>query len=156
VAADGEPAQIAPASVLDASALLALVHDEPGAEPVGEAIATRAAISIVNLAEVLSKLADAGADPEQARRELLAAADDQHALVVEPLTDADSVEVARLRPTTRALGLSLADRALLGVGRATRRPCADRRPHLGAGPPRGRGEPDPMARAAQSRKWLRT
>lgn len=115
--ADSEPAQTAPASVLDASALLALVHDEPGAAPVAEAIAARAAISIVNLAEVLSKLADAGVDPERARRELLDAADDQRALAVEPFTDVDSVEVARLRPTTRALGLSLADRACLALAR---------------------------------------
>ncbi len=113
MAADSEPAAKAPASVLDASALLALVHDEPGAEPVVEAIAARAAIGIVNLAEVLSKLADAGKDPDEARRELLDAADDQQALVVEPLTEADCVEVARLRPMTRALGLSLADRACL-------------------------------------------
>jgi len=117
VAADSEPAAKAPASVLDASALLALVHDEPGAEPVVEAIAARAAIGIVNLAEVLSKLADAGKDPDEARRELLNAADDQQALVVEPLTEADCVEVARLRPMTRALGLSLADRACLALAK---------------------------------------
>lgn len=57
--------------------MLALVHDEPGAEPVVEAIAIWAAIGIVNLAEVLSKLADAGKDPDEARRELLDAADAQ-------------------------------------------------------------------------------
>ncbi|MDQ2758870.1 MAG: type II toxin-antitoxin system VapC family toxin [Actinomycetota bacterium] len=103
--------------MLDASALLALVHDEPGAEPVVEAIAIRAAIGIVNLAEVLSKLADAGKDPGEARRELLDAADAQQALVVEPLTEADCVEVARLRSMTRALGLSLADRACLALAK---------------------------------------
>lgn len=103
--------------MLDASALLALVHDEPGAEPVAEAIAARAAIGIVNLAEVLSKLADAGKEPDKARCELLDAADDQQALVVEPLTEADCVEVARLRPMTRALGLSLADRACLALAK---------------------------------------
>lgn len=117
MAPDSEPAAKAAASVLDASALLALVHDEPGAEPVAEAIAARAAIGIVNLAEVLSKLADAGKDPDEARRELLNAADDQQALVVEPLTEADCVEVARLRPMTRALGLSLADRACLALAK---------------------------------------
>ncbi len=76
-----------------------------------EALAAGAAISVVNLAEVLSKLADAGTDPEQARRKLRAAEGDAGALVVEQLSEDDCVEVARLRPKTRRLGLSLADRA---------------------------------------------
>lgn len=115
--AESEPAQLAAASVLDASALLALVHDEPGAERVVDAIADCAAVSVVNLAETLSKLADAGKDPDEARRELLDVAEDQHALVVEPLTDADCVEIARLRLTTRTLGLSLADRACVALAK---------------------------------------
>lgn len=39
-------------AVLDASALLALLFDEPGAESVAEVIADGAALSTVNLAEV--------------------------------------------------------------------------------------------------------
>lgn len=69
----------------------------------------------MNLAEVLSKLADAGKDPEQANRELRGAQGDVGALVVEPLGEHDCVEVARLRPKTRDLGLSLADRACLAL-----------------------------------------
>ena len=46
-----------PASVLDASAVLALLNDEEGGEVVTDAIADGAAISVVNLAEVLSKVA---------------------------------------------------------------------------------------------------
>ena len=50
----------APASVIDASALLALLQDENGADEVVEAIADGAAISTVNLSEVLAKLAEHG------------------------------------------------------------------------------------------------
>lgn len=44
--------------VLDASALLALIHGEPGAERV-LSVLDQAAISSVNLAEVVSRLAPA-------------------------------------------------------------------------------------------------
>jgi PIN domain nuclease of toxin-antitoxin system len=47
----------APASVLDASAVMALLHDEPGADAVVDAIAVGTAISVVNWAEVLSNVA---------------------------------------------------------------------------------------------------
>jgi ribonuclease VapC len=45
--------------VIDASALLAILVEEPGAER-WEAALTGAAISAVNLSEVVGKLADAG------------------------------------------------------------------------------------------------
>lgn len=96
---------------------MALLHDEQGAEAVSEAIAAGAAISVVNLAEVLSKLAEAGQDPDQARSELREAEGGVGALVIEPLSEADCVEVARLRPRTRELGLSLADRACLSLAK---------------------------------------
>lgn len=96
---------------------MAVLHGEDGADTVVEAIAAGAAISVVNLAEVLSKLAEVGKDPEQARRELRDAEADVGALQVEALSEADCVEVARLRPNTRELGLSLADRACLALGR---------------------------------------
>ena len=94
---------------------MALLHREEGADGVVEAIAEGAAISVVNLAEVLSKLADAGKDPEQARSDLRAAQGDTGALAVEHLSEDDCVELARLRPRTRELGLSLADRACLAL-----------------------------------------
>ena len=53
-------ADIGPASVLDASALMAVLHAEDGASIVIEAIAGGVAVSVVNWAEVLSKLAEAG------------------------------------------------------------------------------------------------
>lgn len=54
--------------VLDASALLALLNNEPGAEYVERAIAeSGAVVSIVNWAEVLTKAVEAGKSPETVR-----------------------------------------------------------------------------------------
>jgi ribonuclease VapC len=103
----------APASVLDASAVLAVLNDEEGADAVAEAIGEGAAISVVNWAEVLSKIAERGADPALAAAELRKAEGSRRALSIEPLTAADCIAIARLRPITRPQGLSLADRACL-------------------------------------------
>lgn len=108
-------AEIGPASVLDASALMAVLHGEDGASIVIEAIAEGAAVSVVNWAEVLSKLAEAGKDPEVAAAELRRAEGSRRALSIEPLTAADCVAVGRLRPITKRQGLSLADRACLAL-----------------------------------------
>jgi PIN domain nuclease of toxin-antitoxin system len=97
------------AAVLDASALMAVLHDEEGAEIAVEAIAKGAAISVANWAEVLTKLAERGRDPEQAASETRKAEGSRRALMIEPMTAADCVAIARLRLTTMARGLSLAD-----------------------------------------------
>lgn len=52
-----------PTSVLDASALMALIHGEDGKAAVAAALAGRSTISVVNWAEVLSKVAERGGDP---------------------------------------------------------------------------------------------
>jgi ribonuclease VapC len=101
------------AAALDASALLAVLRKEDGASIVIDAIGEGAAISVVNLAEVLSTLAMDGRDPEQASAELRKAEGSRRALSIEPLTVADCIEVGRLRPVTKPQGLSLADRACL-------------------------------------------
>jgi PIN domain nuclease of toxin-antitoxin system len=96
---------------------MAFIHDEDGKATVRAALARRAAIGVVNWAEVLSKAAERGGDPialELAYRERGFIGS---ALSIEPLTEADCVTVARLRPTTRPLGLSLADRACLTLAR---------------------------------------
>lgn len=108
-------AESVPASVLDAAALMAVLHAEDGASVVIEAIGRGAAVSVVNWAEVLSKLAEAGKDPEAAAAELRRAEGSRRALSIEPLTAADCVAVARLRPITKRQGLSLADRACLAL-----------------------------------------
>jgi ribonuclease VapC len=108
---------MAAAPVLDASALLAYLREEPGAELVAQLIATGASISTVNLAEALSTAGAHGADPTALATELTARGLLDGAVTVEPFTTADAVEVARLRPLTRAAGLSLGDRACLALAR---------------------------------------
>lgn len=105
----------APASVLDASALLAHLNDEEGAPFVREAMKAGAAISVANWAEVLSKLAERGEDPEVAAAEMKGAELVGQVIAVEPITDDDCITIARLRRTTKAQGLSLADRACLAL-----------------------------------------
>ena len=58
-----------PEVVIDASALLALLNDEPGADVVAEAL-PQGIISAVNLSEVIAKLCDAGM-PEKAIHQAL-------------------------------------------------------------------------------------
>ena len=105
------------APVLDASALLAHLRDEPGADVVAEAIASGAVISTVNLAEVFSRVADRGGDPAKLAAELTQSGLLDGAITVEPFTVADAIETGRLRPLTRDAGLSLGDRACLALAR---------------------------------------
>ncbi len=86
---------------------MAHLNEEDGAATVREAMDLGAAISVANWAEVLSKAAAVGDDPRQLADDL------RDAVIVEPLTEADCIEIARLRPLTIAQGLSLADRACL-------------------------------------------
>lgn len=96
--------------VLDASAFLAYLFDEPGAETVVEAISEGACMSAVNYSEVLSKLADRGVPVEDALRDLTG----RGLLDAIDLLDFDvavATEAARLRDATRNVDLSLGDRA---------------------------------------------
>jgi PIN domain nuclease of toxin-antitoxin system len=95
--------------VLDASALLAVFQAERGAERVTECLAT-SCISAVNLAEVAAKLAERGV-PDDAIRESIADLD----LDVRPFDGEQALRTGELRPRTRALGLSLGDRACLAL-----------------------------------------
>lgn len=114
--------------VLDASALLAYLRDEPGADIVAEAVAGGATLSMVNLAEVLTIAADRGADPRELTTRLTRQGLLGGAVAIEDLTVDDAVEIARLRPLTRETGLSLGDRACLALARRLRAPVltADR------------------------------
>jgi PIN domain nuclease of toxin-antitoxin system len=108
--------------VLDASALLAMIREEPGGELVAGAIA-RARMSAVNFAEVVSYLSHADV-PSTEIEEMLTPLP----LVV---IDAD-LELAwmagRLRKKTAAAGLSLGDRFCLALAARDRLPAwtADR------------------------------
>ena len=100
--------------VLDASTLLALLANEPGAARVAQALAQRARISAVNLSEVVAKLSDRGL-PDEAVFEVL---DGLELTVV--AFDADlALDAGVLRASTRARGLSLGDRACLALARRT-------------------------------------
>ena len=97
-------------AVLDASALLAFLQNEPGADKV-EAVLTRSCISSVNLAEVLSKLVQHGKPLETVTYQI-----DRLCLPVFPFDSGDAKIVASPWPPTRASGLSLGDRACLSLG----------------------------------------
>jgi len=103
--------------VLDVSAFLAYLNEEPGADVVADAIADGATISSVNLAEVLSRVGERGMDPTDLFNQMTASGLLGGAITIEPFTAPDAVEVARLRSKTRAAGLSLGDRACLALAR---------------------------------------
>ena len=97
--------------VLDASALLAAMLEEPGQEVVERALAT-AIISSVNFVEVASRLIDGGLSPEEAEDDLATLE-----LTVINFDHLQAIEAARLRALTRHAGLSLGDRACLALAR---------------------------------------
>lgn len=103
--------------VLDASALLVYLRDEPGADLVADVVARGVVMSAVNVAEVLGRAADRGADPAALADTLTARGLLHGAIAVEEFTADDAVDVARLRPLTRTAGLSIADRACLALAR---------------------------------------
>ena len=108
--------------VLDASALMAVLREEPGAAAV-EAVLDQAAISAVNLSEVHAKLVERGTPAEIAWSWLV----DLDLDVVR--FDTPQARIAGdLRPLTRARGLSLADRACLALAQVLGLPAmtADR------------------------------
>ncbi len=96
--------------VLDASAILALLNAEPGSRVVEESL-SEAAVSAVNLSEVISKLSERGM-PEAAIRTAI----DGLGLEVHPFDAPAAYSAGRLRPATRGLGLSMGDRACLALG----------------------------------------
>jgi PIN domain nuclease of toxin-antitoxin system len=96
-------------TVLDASAVLALLQDERGKERV-EAVLGRAAISAVNYSEVLKKLYEKGLEMSEALRMT-----SPLRLDVVPFTEETAAIAAFLAPVTKPLGLSLGDRACLAT-----------------------------------------
>ncbi len=108
--------------VLDTSAVLAFLRNEPGGDAIG-ALLPIARMSAVNLSEAVSKLVDRGAQPDIAVRRI-------RSLRIEMIPFAiDHAEIAgELRQATRHLGLSLGDRACLALELHSKEPVytADR------------------------------
>ena len=115
-------------AVLDASALLAYLLDEPGSDVVDAVLAEGAVINAVNYAEILSRLGDRGDEPATTHQRLEQRGLIDGLLEVIPLLGEDAVIIARLRIVTRAQGLSLGDRACLATALRLGRPVltADR------------------------------
>lgn len=95
--------------VLDASALIALFKKEKGAEVI-EKYLPRAIMSAVNFSEVISVLANAGIDEEEAK---ILTTDVLKEII--PLDIEQAYLVAKLRPITKKYGLSLGDRSCLAL-----------------------------------------
>jgi ribonuclease VapC len=108
-------------SVIDASALLALIKEEPGADRVEEAVTHGAFISAVNWAEVLARLVAGGRDPHEVTAMALPGGP-ATLLQLVPFDDEHARESARLARFTQSLGLSLADRAALALAKIHRLP----------------------------------
>ena len=111
--------------VLDASALLAVLHDEPGAEIFNRQLdlLENAVVSAVNVAEAHGKLVALGIAADDAWEAVIAPA---HEIVV---FDAQQARiVGGLQRQTRTIGLSLGDRACLALGIVLKAPVytADR------------------------------
>jgi ribonuclease VapC len=96
--------------VADASVIIALLVGEPITNFDPERLAG-AAISAVNLAEVLARLQEFGT-PEGDAVAAIARLD----LRVVPFDEPQALIAARLRSATRRAGLSLGDRACLALG----------------------------------------
>jgi PIN domain nuclease of toxin-antitoxin system len=108
-------------SVLDASAVFAVLNDELGAEIVAAEL--EPIISAVNLSEVIARLSDRGVTQTDID-EMLA----ELRLDVRTFDAELAFAAGFLRPSTRARGLSFGDRACLALAMALELPAltADR------------------------------
>jgi len=103
--------------VFDASAILAILQHERGAETLTDEIRRNAVVSTVNLAEVQAKLVKKGHDPEEAWEDALS----MMTLVV-PFTLEHARIAGDLITMTEKYGLSLGDRSCLALAIALKAP----------------------------------
>lgn len=103
--------------VLDASAILALIQRERGAERLTVEILKDAVVSTVNLAEVQSKLVKNGYESEEAWEDALSLV-----TAAEPYTSEQAKIAGDLITRTEKYGLSLGDRSCLALAIALKAP----------------------------------
>ena len=96
-------------AVLDASAILALIFDEPGAERLTDDVMEWAVASTVNRAEVQAKLIQKGYSPDEAWSDV------QELVSDEPYTAEQAKIAGTLIQQTARYGLSLGDRSCLAL-----------------------------------------
>lgn len=96
-------------AVLDASALIAFLRNEPGAEKVA-AVLTRSCISAVNLAETFGKMVEYGKRLEDVAYQV-----ERLRIPVIPFAAEHAQIAASLWKSTRIVGMSLGDRACLAL-----------------------------------------
>lgn len=97
------------AAILDASALLAVLGDEPGGELVVPLL-DGAVISTVNWSEVLARYVDLGLETAGREAEI-----ESLGVSLAPFTSRQAEVAAGLLPLTRNAGLSLGDRACFAL-----------------------------------------
>jgi PIN domain nuclease of toxin-antitoxin system len=104
-------------AVLDASAILAVIFNEPGSEVLTEEILEEAVASTVNLAEVQTKLVKKGYEPEVAWEDALLLETPP-----EPFTADQAKAAGSLIAKTEKYGLSMGDRSCLALAIALKAP----------------------------------
>lgn len=97
-------------AVFDASAILALIQSEPGADKLTQQIRDSAVASSVNMAEVQGKLVLNGWDPNIAWEDALSCVAD-----VEPQSAGQAKQAGTLVRSTKQYGLSVGDRSCLAL-----------------------------------------
>jgi PIN domain nuclease of toxin-antitoxin system len=95
--------------VLDASAVLALLFDEPGKEIV-LSHAYGARLLSVNLSEILTRVIDKNGDPESVLKQIK-----RLEFQIVSFDEMLAISAAKLREVTKHIGASLGDRACLAL-----------------------------------------
>ena len=109
--------------VFDASAILAIIHQEPGFETLTPELLANAMLSTVNLVEIQSKLIGQGWTSDEAWEDASGTVEE-----IVPFSSDQARLAGSLITETRAFGLSLGDRACLALGLESKAPVytADR------------------------------
>jgi ribonuclease VapC len=98
--------------VLDASALLAFLKDEPGGSAVRQLLPT-SVMSAINLAEVATTFIHGGMPADEAELALR-----ELPVRIVPLDEGQAYQASALQPLTAVKGLSLGDRCCLALARS--------------------------------------